>query len=251
MAASPRKPVLKTLKACKCLERVGPVLLETLAAAATPVELREDEVLFANGQVADAAYVVCSGWLTIETVDADGRAALLDLAAPGALLSFVEAIADQPHAATVRAATPVALVRLPAQNLRRAFRSDPLFRRAALHAANLQIVGAIEQVEWLKGRSCLERVARFLLDLSGRRAGAAFVELPIEKRLIARWAGMTEWTISRVLADLRPHGLEMTGRKVRIADVRAFRRSLGLSPPPRPRAKPDASPLDAASLRAV
>lgn len=249
MAASSRKPVLKTLKACKCFERVSPVLLEKLAAVASPVELQEDDVLFEDGQVADAAYVVCSGWLMIETIDGEGRAALLDLAAPGALLSFVEAIADQPHAATVRAATPVALVRLPAQNLRRAFRSDPLFRRAALHAANLQIVDAIEQVESLKGKSCLERVARFLLDLSGRRAGAASVELPIEKRLIARWAGMTEWTISRVLADLRPHGLEMTGRKVHIADVRAFRRSLGLSPPARPRAKPIAAPPADVALR--
>lgn len=246
--ADPGKPTLETLKACRCLERVSPVMLRRFASVATPVELQENDILFESGRKAEAAFVVCDGWLVTETVDAEGRAVLIELAPPGALLSFAEAITHQTHTVTARAATAARVVRLPAERLRAAFQSDARFRGAALHATNLQILAAIEQVGSLKGATCQERVARFLLELSGRRAGALSIDLPLEKRLIARWAGMTEWTISRVLADLRPHGLEMRGRKVHIADIRAFSHSLGLATP-RSRRRPAVVDPDRDSAR--
>ena len=55
-------------------------------------------------------------------------------------------------------------------------------------------------------KNAKERVAAFLLEMADRFSGADHVELPMSRRDIADYLGVTIETISRMLADLESHG---------------------------------------------
>ena len=67
--------------------------------------------------------------------------------------------------------------------------------------------GLVGQIEGLKARSGVQRVAEFLLDLSAGREGEVSVALPYNKALIAGRLGIKPETLSRAFARLRDHGV--------------------------------------------
>ena len=75
-------------------------------------------------------------------------------------------------------------------------------------------------------RSAQERVASFLLEMADRTAGAGLVVLPMSRRDIADYLGLTIETVSRALAALEDQAaIAMSGaRRVQLTNLRELRR---------------------------
>ena len=77
----------------------------------------------------------------------------------------------------------------------------------ALTAAELR--HAEDHMLLLGRKTAIERVATFLLEMDRRLTGAGVMVLPMSRRDIADYLGLTLETVSRALSDL--HGRGMLG----------------------------------------
>jgi CRP/FNR family nitrogen fixation transcriptional regulator len=71
-------------------------------------------------------------------------------------------------------------------------------------------------------KNSLERVAAFLMEMDGRLAAAGVMTLPMTRRDIADYLGLTVETVSRALSQMRRAGvldfLSKTQRDIAILD---------------------------------
>jgi CRP-like cAMP-binding protein len=77
----------------------------------------------------------------------------------------------------------------------------------------------VEQIEQIKVRSAPQRIADFLIRIAPTREGAAVVDFPFEKSLLANRLGMKPESFSRALRRLRAYGVTVDREVVKIADV--------------------------------
>ena len=91
-----------------------------------------------------------------------------------------------------------------------------------LAAVFVHLQHLVGQIEGLKARSGVQRVAEFLLDLAAGD-GACTVALPYNKTLIAGRLGMKPESLSRAFARLRQHGVRIEAAVAHIDDIEALR----------------------------
>ena len=90
--------------------------------------------------------------------------------------------------------------------------------------------GMVRHTKNLKLRNTRERIAAYLLRQSRLLGNAAGFTLPVEKRLIASYMGMTPENLSRTFKSLADDGCKISGHRVVITDRKRFEALAGLSP---------------------
>jgi len=98
--------------------------LRMLAFAAERKDLSAGNILFDQGEAADAAYLILEGQVSMTSVRA-GQTKRRETAQAGALLGESALITPTQHAATVRAETATTLLRLPRSAYRRILEEFP------------------------------------------------------------------------------------------------------------------------------
>lgn len=100
--------------------------------------------------------------------------------------------------------------------------NDAVVTRNLLSMTTKSLQHAENHMLLLGRKDAIERVAAFLLEMDDRLAGAGNMTLPMSRRDIADYLGLTLETVSRALARLRRAGaLDFVGntqREVRLLD---------------------------------
>jgi CRP-like cAMP-binding protein/predicted MFS family arabinose efflux permease len=108
-------PRLALLSGSGLFASVSEGSLEQLAAVAEHRELAPGTVVVAQGDVADAFYLIESGELEVSSTDATGRPVALPMMSAGEGFGEIGLIEAIPRTATVRTATDAALLRIPGE----------------------------------------------------------------------------------------------------------------------------------------
>jgi CRP-like cAMP-binding protein/predicted MFS family arabinose efflux permease len=109
-SAAARVAVLEPLDLFRNASRAG---LEALAAAATEITVPAATVIIAEGDHADAFYVLTGGWADVSAVGESGTAPVhLRTLGPGSYFGEIGLLAGVPRTATVTAQTPATLLRI-------------------------------------------------------------------------------------------------------------------------------------------
>lgn len=177
------------------------------------------ELLFQQGDPANCCFLMLEGWVKLYRETADGHEVVVSLFTTGE--SFAEAMMFRGgrYPATAETVTPARLLHIDGQLLRDAILRNPQISFEMLAASSLHLRRLVEQVEQLKAQSAPKRIAHFLLSLTAVRAGAARIELPYEKLLIANRLGMKPESFSRALRRLRSVSVSVEREFVCIGDV--------------------------------
>jgi CRP-like cAMP-binding protein len=177
------------------------------------------ELLFQQGDPANCCFLMLEGWVKLYRETADGHEVVVSLFTTGE--SFAEAMMFRGgrYPATAETVTPARLLHIDGQLLRDAIMHNPQLSFEMLAASSLHLRRLVEQVEQLKAQSAPKRIAHFLLTLTVERSGAARIELPYEKLLIANRLGMKPESFSRALRRLRGVGVSVERECVCIGDV--------------------------------
>lgn len=181
------------------------------------------QTVFLQDEPANALFVVLDGWVKLYRMAPSGAEAVVSVMTRGRSFGEAVALRGLPYPVSAESITPSRLLRLDATRLRNMLQTDPVLATSMLAATYVHLQQLVEQVEQLKARSGVQRVAEFLLDLASCDHGECSVHLPYNKALIAGRLGMKPESLSRAFARLRNHGVTIDASMAHIRNVDELR----------------------------
>jgi CRP/FNR family transcriptional regulator len=154
---------LKTIPYFRDLDQRG---LERIRASAFEVRLAKDQILFTEGEPAQAMYVVRSGQVKIFKLSPDGREQVLRIAGPGDCFNEVPIFDEGPNPANAQGLEPATLWGIRRTDMRRLVEEHPAIAIGFLKAFAGRLRYFTRKVEDLSFRSVTSRVAKLLLELA-------------------------------------------------------------------------------------
>jgi NTE family protein len=167
---TPRRPC-DYLAATPVFAGVSASALAMLDAAAGWVQLAGGTTLFAQGDEADALYVLVRGTLHVIVEDAAGAAHSVEYLEPGALVGELGVLLAEPRSATLRALRDAELVRVPRDTFIALLASEP-----ALGASIARLLGRRLKRTTSRPRVTPRVRTVALLPAGDRAVGVEFVQ---------------------------------------------------------------------------
>jgi CRP/FNR family transcriptional regulator, anaerobic regulatory protein len=164
------------------------------------------EVLFAEGDEADAFYEVVRGTVRLYKLLPDGRRLITGFLSAGHLLGLA---LTGDCAYTAEAVTEVTVCRYKRAAFERLVDEVPGLARRVLAVTSDELRAAQERMLLLGRKSATEKVASFLVLMAAQDAGeeAEEVTVPMTRSDIADYLGLTIETVSRTLSKLKQEGV--------------------------------------------
>ncbi|MDH3513750.1 MAG: Crp/Fnr family transcriptional regulator [Gammaproteobacteria bacterium] len=177
------------------------------------------EVLFREGDPADHLFALRSGQLKLTSSMQDGRQQILRIAVAGQLLG-IETFKGHRYPFTAEALTDVVACKINHDDLRKIIESNPAISLRVIETLSHELDQAEMLIRDLGLKTAPEKVASFLLSLLPLRGDQnADLPLRLSRREIAEMLGLTEETVSRVMADFSRKNIIGSGRGfIRILD---------------------------------
>lgn len=173
--------------------------IREIAASGSELPLIRGDVLFREGDVADALYLVVSGRIAIViTNPIDHRETVVALMDSGDLFGEMALLDEGARSATARALEPSVVCTIPFDPVIKAFRSDPtiLWGVCRLLARRLRVMDeALADSVFL---DVTGRTAKRLLELSG---GQEEFLLPITQEELAGMVGASRERVNKAIAS--------------------------------------------------
>ena len=187
-----------------------------------PIPYARDSEIYGEGEEAEYIYQVVSGAVRTYKILNDGRRQVGAFYLPGDIFGLE---IGETHDLSAEAVCDCTVAVIKRSSLVKLARGDSGITQAlwTLTARELQ---RVQKHVLLLVRSAQERVASFLLEMADRTASAGAVVLPMSRRDIADYLGLTIETVSRALAALEDQSaIAMTGaRRVQLTNMRELRR---------------------------
>jgi CRP/FNR family transcriptional regulator, nitrogen fixation regulation protein len=159
--------------------------------------------IFGQGEPADYIYQVIEGAVRSHKLLSDGRRQIGAFHLPGDIFGLEN---GDFHRFTAEAIVVTTVCLIKRQGLERVAKTDPamVLSLLAMTTHNLQHVE--NQILLLGRKSSRERVAAFLLEMNGRLTTAGVMALPMGRRDVADYLGLTLETVSRALSEFNRKG---------------------------------------------
>ncbi|HEX8987684.1 MAG TPA: Crp/Fnr family transcriptional regulator [Rhodocyclaceae bacterium] len=204
---------------------VSPEQLAHVAAETREKRLAKGEMLFQKGDPCRGFHVILWGQIKLAFPSSQGNEKVVQVLGPRQ--SFGEAVMfmDRPYPVFAEAVADSLLLHIPRQPVFDLLERDASFARAMLAGMSTRLHSLVHDVESYSLRSSQQRVIGYLLQQCPHGgSGAAEIDLPTSKQLIASLLNLTPETLSRIFRDLSDTGLiEVHGRNIRIPDIDRLR----------------------------
>lgn len=179
--------------------------------------LDRKQVLFREGEMAAAMYLLEAGRLKLTQLAADGQEVLVRFVGPGDLCAGVAALEGSAYPVTAQAVETASLLLWPRDVLRELCQRYPQIQTNILRAITGHLQDSMTRARELATERVASRVARTLLRLarqSGRPVdGGILVDHPLSRQELAEMTGTTLYTVSRLLSAWEDEGLVEAGRE--------------------------------------
>mgnify|MGYP003675994575 CR=1 FL=1 len=200
---------------------MSPENFETLMQAAYAQAFPAQLEMIHQGDPADFLHVVMEGTVELFSRWRD-RETTMAVVRPVSSFILAACIKDAPYLMSARTIAKSRIVMIPANDLRATFRIDPGFAMATITELANCYRSVVRHAKSLKLRSSRERVAAYIFCQSRLAGNAASFILPVEKRLLASFLGMTPENFSRAVKSLQSDGVAMDGMRIIITNLAAL-----------------------------
>ncbi len=170
-----------------------------------------------QGDPADFLHIVLEGSVELFGQWAE-RECTMAVVQPVSTFILAACIRDAPYLMGARTLERTRLMLVPASDVRAMFRRDGEFALAVIDELAACYRSVVRSAKSMKLRNSRERVASYLLRQSLLAGGTPSYTLPVEKRLLASYLGMTPENLSRTLKTLEADGVKIDGARVIITD---------------------------------
>jgi|ERR1700733_1349199 len=190
-------------------------------------QLEKGQILFTEGAVSDAAFVLVSGHMKVVTYSADGAEFIVNTVTPGETIGEIGVLSGAPRSATLQATETSVVLALPKSVI-----IDLISQRPGLAVALLQrlsdmvrrTTGLASDLVFLDLR---QRVAKHLLnqDLDGSRS----VKRRLTQSDLAAQVGASRQRVNACLREFHDQGwISLESRSLRVLDRDALTSLLSL-----------------------
>ncbi len=180
-------------------------------------EFPSGSYLFFEGDSSQSVLLIESGLVRIERSSADGRTALLDLAAEGSLVGELGVVDGMARSATAVTIEPSRIRSIDADDFRALVDQDVRVASALLHRVIIRMRKLTDQFVNVANRNGTERIADRLVELLDRSGEpdqpGVVIRMPITQVELGQWAGLSREGTTNALAELRKTGIISTGRR--------------------------------------
>lgn len=173
--------------------------------------------LVRQGDPADFLHIVVEGAVEL-FAEWGGNTCTMAVVQPVGTFILAACIKDAPYLMSARTLEKSRVILIPAPDLRAVFRRDPEFAVSTINELAGCYRAVVRHAKGLKLRNSRERVAAYLLRLARRAGPGGAYPLPLEKRVIASYLGMTPENLSRTLRALESKGVTVSGNMVSVTD---------------------------------
>lgn len=198
-------------------------VVDALLARAVESRFERGTMIFAQGDPADAIFIVLEGWVKLYRIAPSGTEAVVGVFTKGHSFGEAVALRQATYPVYAEAVTDCTLLRLDAREMLRLLHGSPEVAISMLTATYAHLHNLVAQIEQLKAQTGPQRVAEFLLDLAKSRVGSCTVQLPYDKVLIAGRLGMKPESLSRAFSKLKEQGVKIMQNSAEIEDLDALR----------------------------
>ncbi|MHB2205306.1 cyclic nucleotide-binding domain-containing protein [Methylobacterium sp. CM6257] len=169
----------------------------------TPFAYTREEEIYGEGEDAEFVYKVVEGAVRTYKVLSDGRRQITGFHLPGDLFGFEQ---EETHRHTAEALSETKVLIFKRRQIERAatHRAEVACQLWSMATNNLR--HAQDHMLLLGRRSATERVASFLMEVDERLGGTGTFTLPMTRRDIADYLGLTIETVSRTITQLEGDG---------------------------------------------
>jgi CRP/FNR family transcriptional activator FtrB len=173
-------------------------------------------LLLAQGDRATHLHIALSGRVGLIGRSPDGTETVVEFFEPGDVFIAPAVILDAPYLMSARVLRQARIAMIEAEHFRRCLATDHGLTTAMMRelAGHWRLL--VQQIKDLKLRRAPQRLAAYLLKLSGGQVGP--VVLPGGRRELAARLGMTPESLSRAFNELRALGVSGRGSSAFIAD---------------------------------
>ncbi len=190
---------------------------EALMASSYAQNFPQGLELIRQGDPADFLHIVLEGSVEL-FAQWSGRECTMAVVRPVSTFILAACIRDAPYLMSARTLERSRLILVHSSDLRAMFRRDSEFAVSVINELAASFRSIVRNAKTLKLRNSRERVASYLLRQSLLAGGVPSYTLPVEKRLLASYMGMTPENLSRTLRVLEADGVKMDGARVIITD---------------------------------
>ncbi|MFV0279387.1 MAG: Crp/Fnr family transcriptional regulator [Rhodoblastus sp.] len=216
------------LRMCQLFRHLGETPARRLAEKSRVITVERGQIIFTQGDPADAFYIVIEGWVKLYRLTPGGDEAVVTVLTRGE--SFAEPVMflGGRYPVIAEAASHGRLLRIEHAVFVQSLEHESDLAAAMLASIGRRASELTEQIGALKLLDAPRRVGEFFLQLLARSADDALIALPYEKVLIAARLGMTPESFSRALAALSKVGVATSREIVTISDPARLREFVGL-----------------------
>ncbi len=213
--------IVETLGALALFQGLAADSVAALAAASRLHSLQRGERVVHEGEPCRGLFAVRKGGVRLFRIAPDGKEQILHRVGPGRTFAEAALLTMSCYPAHAEATeTPTEVLEIGGDVFLRMFEEDRRLARGMVASLSSWLHRMVERVEELSVLSAGARLARYLLDLpAAGEDGRATVELPVPKKELAAYLGITPETLSRLLRKWQDRELvESTRRTVVILD---------------------------------
>jgi CRP/FNR family nitrogen fixation transcriptional regulator len=175
--------------------------------------------IYGEKEPAEYVYQVKEGAVRSHKLLSDGRRQIGAFHLPGDIFGLENGSA---HRFTAEAVVQTTVRLIKRQSLEVVAASDAVVSHNLLSLTTRNLQHAENHMLLLGRKDAVERVAAFLLEMDNRLAGTANMTLPMYRRDIADYLGLTLETVSRAMSQLRRAGavdfVDNAHREIRLLD---------------------------------
>ena len=158
------------------------------------------EVVYSEGERLNLIYTLRQGFVKLTRFNSEGEAQIVRIVKPGDLFGYEKLVIDSNYRHTAEALGHVELCQLSVERLKELRDQSPAINQAIIERALQQVMKTEEHLTHVSLLKSKARVAWFVLDWVAEQDSAP---MPLSRRELGQYLGLTVETISRHFAELK------------------------------------------------
>jgi CRP/FNR family transcriptional activator FtrB len=189
----------------------------------------EGLTMIRQGDPADFLHILLDGQVELFSIWA-GRETTMAVLRPLGTFILAATVKDLPYLMSARTLERSRIMLVPAADLRTALGQDPEFARAIIQELAGCYRAVVRQAKGMKLRNSRERIASWVMRQVRELGAVRSFALPVEKRVLASYLGMTAENLSRGFKALEADGLKIDGARLILTDPERLMQIARLDP---------------------